>query len=83
MDPTNLQDELSKHIKDMLSLDPFQQHTAIESIYDIDAQLVNPFLVLHGRDEIISSYKTLSTSNLNIQIEIESICNSCASNLSI
>lgn len=75
MDPANLQDELSKYIKDMLSLDPFQQHTAIESIYDIDAQLVNPFLVLHGRDEIISSYKTLSTSNLNIQIEIDSICN--------
>jgi hypothetical protein len=74
MDPGSLQDELSNHLKDMLSLDPFLQHTAIESIYDIEAQLINPFIHLHGRDEIISSYKTLSTSNLNIQIQIESIC---------
>ncbi len=73
MDPGNLQDELSNHLKDMLSLDPFLQHTAIESIYDVDAQLVNPFIHLHGRDEIVSSYKTLSTSNLNIQIAIDAI----------
>lgn len=74
MDPQDLQTELSDRLKDMFSLDPFLQHTAIEGSYDIEAQLINPFIHLHGRDEIVQSYKTLSTANLNIQIEIDSIC---------
>ena len=74
MNPDNLSDELSHHLSRIISLDSFQQQCSIESIYDIDAQLVNPYLVLHGRDEIVASYKALSKSNLNIQISIDSIC---------
>ena len=83
MNSFNLSDELSKHFKDILSLDSNLQRKAIDDIYEIDAQLVNPYLVLHGRDEIISSYKALATSNLNIQIEINSICKHSYNNDSI
>jgi hypothetical protein len=74
MEPAHVTAELPKHFKNIISMDQFQQRLAIEKIYDPDCHFVNPYLVLHGRDEIISSYAALIKSNCEIGSQIDSVC---------
>ena len=74
MDPDQVTTELPKHFKAMISMDQASQRLSIETIYDPECQFVNPYLVLNGRDEIISSYAALIKSNCDILAKIDSVC---------
>lgn len=67
-------EDLRRLFKDILSVDVDLQESAIRALYDAECQLVNPYLVLHGRDEILASYRGQARSNLKISIDIYSVC---------
>ncbi len=74
MDRETIGEELKGFFKNILSTDIPAQQTAIQTLYDPDCQLVNPYLVLHGRDEIAASYRGQARSNMAISVEIQSVC---------
>ena len=67
-------EDLRRLFTDILSVDVEAQESAIKALYDPECQLVNPYLVLHGRDEILASYRGQARSNLKISIDIHSVC---------
>ena len=73
MNPTALSSELRKNLELIISMDRNAQKETIERIYDTGAHLESPYMVLNGRDEIIKSYATLSSNNMDLKVDIGSI----------
>jgi hypothetical protein len=73
MNQDNIQEELREYLTQIISMDHEAQRRAIETIYDEQCYLESPYLVLQGREEIIRSYNSLATNNMEIQLNIGSI----------
>ncbi|KAJ3012581.1 UNVERIFIED_CONTAM: hypothetical protein HDU68_001123 [Siphonaria sp. JEL0065] len=57
----------------LLSPDASGSAAAINTYYDKEAKLTNPYLLLNGRDDIIKSYATLVASNMDLDCQIDSV----------
>ena len=73
MNPETLIDTIKESFTDILSMDLVKQQRAIEKIYECECQLQNPYMVLHGKQEIITSYKSLITTNMDLNVIIHSV----------
>jgi hypothetical protein len=70
MDAENVTAVLQEKLREIISLDTAKQKAAIEAIYDCDCRMENPYMILHGREEIIKSYATLASNNLELIVDI-------------
>lgn len=72
MDGSKLSSEVKRFFAAILSTDQRLQREAIEAIYDESCHLETPYLVLQGREEIVRSYGTLATNNMELVARVTS-----------
>lgn len=73
MNKDNIIEELRGFLVSILSMDQEKQEIAVNELYDEACLLQSPYMVLSGRAEILRSYKSLSTNNMELTVKIQSI----------
>ncbi|KAJ3038134.1 hypothetical protein HDU99_010328, partial [Rhizoclosmatium hyalinum] len=68
-----LPDQIQTLFTTLLTPDAASTTAAINAFYDKDAKLTNPYLLLNGREDIIKSYNSLISSNLDLDGAITSV----------
>jgi len=73
MDPKSIEQSITEMLIDMHSLDISKQKLAIETYYDKDCRLENPYMILSTRKEIESLFSSLANQNTELAAAIDSI----------
>lgn len=70
MDISHITPQIQSHYTCILSAAPTQQ-SSILAIFDPNASLTTPYMLLHSRNEIMECYRALERNNSRIEVKIE------------